>query len=110
MLFANPMPCPKCGGESHVYNSSPPRRYRRCLNKACRFIWRTQEILQREADEMTAWYTDQTEEGGGGFAALMVLVGQLYEHARQLGEFLGWEGGENDDGLSVSAGEVGASA
>lgn len=89
MLWRSAVRCPRCGGPSRVQSTRRDTRYRVCESPSCQLHWRTQEVLQLQADELQAWYTDQTEESGNGLAGLMKRVGELYWHALNLGRYLG---------------------
>lgn len=91
MIWQSAEHCPKCNANSRVKSTRGDTRYRACMNPACAFRWRTQEVLQYQADEMSAWYTDQTEEEGQGLAGLMRRVGEMYWHAVALGRYLGFD-------------------
>lgn len=83
MYWHDAQDCAKCGTPSRVYRSAGGTRYRKCRNPACKATWRTQEVLQREADELDVMYQRQLVEAAPLIEAIIEEVERTFDVVRE---------------------------
>lgn len=77
MLMSDGRVCPICGGPGQVYRTVQEFRYRKCQDTLCKGRWRTQEVYQREADEITELATRVRDFGPSAVRELLQALHAL---------------------------------
>lgn len=83
MFWHDSQDCAICGTPSRVYRTAGNTRYRKCRNPACKSTWRTQEVLQKEADELTVLYQRQLTEAMPLVEAIIEEVERTFDVVRE---------------------------